>query len=660
MSGRAERRDQQLGVCVGLLGFALAAAVPFAVGWAAGVPPLPIPFERGRDPRPATPGAHWDDSSLRSRDEVPRVASYTLEAKLDVEEHTVKGSGTMQLKNISSAPLDHVFVHLYLNGFEHERTVFRRRAGSGMRGSDDLTRAGHIEVERFAWREVGPENLWPAGATTPGDPEDRTDIRVPLPRSIAPGESATFELTFQSQLPSIALRTGFLGSFHMVAQWFPKLAKLEPRGYFAHFPFERFSEFYSDFGDYDVTVDVPETFEVGGAGIIVADEHSGGRRRVRFTESAIGDFAFTAWDGFDVQERTASGVELRCLFPRGQDAAARIELDAAERGLAYFNAALGTYPYDHLTLVHPPEGADEAGGMEYPTLITTGGSAWTAYLPARLLEGLTLHELAHQWFYGLVATNENAHPFLDEGLTTYVSERALRDLYGPFGLVDYVPFDVTIDAIERSFQLGTHGRAPVAARAGDFASGSDYGRLVYARTATILRTLDRVWDGVALRATGAYAREHRFRHPGPAELEKAIAEAGPEDAARFFHQATFAQGWVDFVPKAIENERRADGSFEHKVTLERRGDLSIPVEVELIDSDGVSRRLNWKGDEATTILVSSGPAPLQSVLVDPGHRILVDEDRHNDALSLAPSSLAPRSFLLSELVSSLILHGLMP
>lgn len=652
----------RLGVCLGLAGFALSATLPFLLreSWAGNAPPAPLFFLPQDAPGSTSRSAQFDDTSLRSADDVVRVASYTLEAKLDPEAHVVQGSGTIRLLNVSSAPLDHVFVHLYLNAFEHERTVFRRRAGSGMRGSDQLTSAGHIDVERFAWVEAGQENLWPAGATTPGDPEDRTDIRVPLPRSILPGETATFELRFQSYLPSIALRTGFLGSFHMVAQWFPKLAKLEKKGFFAHFPFERFSEFYSDFGDYDVTVDVPEAFEVGGAGNIVEDQTADGRRRVRFSESAIGDFSFTAWDGFDVREATASGVKLRCLFPKGQDASARIELDATARGLAYFNEALGVYPYDHLTIVHPPEGADEAGGMEYPTLITTGGSAWAAYVPARLLEGLTLHELAHQWFYGLVATNENAHPFLDEGLTTYVSERALRDLYGPFGLVDYLPVDITIDELERSFQLGMHGRAPVSSRAGDFASGSDYGRLVYARTATILRTLDRVWDGAALRATGAYAREHRFRHPSPTELERAIAEASNEEAVRFFRSATFAQGHVDFRPTAIENEARAGGGFIRRVWLERAGDLSIPVDLDLIDSSGARQRVRWSGDEATTVVSTEGSLPLHSVLVDPEHRVLVDEDRHNDALSIDPSSLAPRSFLLSELVTALILHGLTP
>ncbi|MBL8743410.1 MAG: M1 family peptidase, partial [Myxococcales bacterium] len=205
--------------------------------------------------RSSEPVALRPAESLRSPSDVRPVASYTLAASLDVDRHVISGTGSIMFVNVSDAPLSALFVHLYLNAFEHERTVFRRERSLGFRGWDRVDEPGHVAVKRFRWREESRE-LWPAGAHTPGDPEDRTDIEVPLPRPIRPGETATFEIEFESQLPSVVLRTGFAGSFHMAGQWFPKLAKLEPDGTFAHFPFQRFSEFYADFGDYDVTIDV--------------------------------------------------------------------------------------------------------------------------------------------------------------------------------------------------------------------------------------------------------------------------------------------------------------------------------------------------------------------------------------------------------------------
>ena len=100
--------------------------------------------------------------------------------------------------------------------------------------------------------------LWPgADKTTPGDPDDQTDIRVPLPREIRPGESLTLEAAWDAKLPTIVERTGYADDFYMVAQWFPKLSRLEPNGQWRHFPFYHLTEFYADFGTYDVTLDVP-------------------------------------------------------------------------------------------------------------------------------------------------------------------------------------------------------------------------------------------------------------------------------------------------------------------------------------------------------------------------------------------------------------------
>lgn len=599
------------------------------------------------------------DAELRSVDDVVPVASYSLEAKLDVERHTVTGRGTIRFQNTSEEPLSHVFLHLYMNAFEHEKTVFRRRSGAGMRGDDDVTDPGSISVQRFAWAEEGSANLFPETAHTPGDPDDRTDIRVALPRALRPGETATFEMEFETELPSIALRAGHAGRFHMVAQWFPKLAKLERDGTFAHFPYERFSEFYSDFGDYDVTLDVPASFEVGATGKRTKDEKVGDRRRLRFEQRAVGDFAFAAWDGFAEASRIAGPVTLRCLYPRGEERAARIELDAAARGLEVFGRWLGPYPYEDLTIVHPPPFAAEAGGMEYPTLFTTGGAHWTPLAPARVLEVLTLHELAHQWFYGVVATNENASPFLDEGLTSYATARAMVEIYGQGGLVPASPFPISLAELERASQLGIFDRIPIASRSGDFQTGGDYARVVYQRTSTLMHTLDGAFDDAAHASVAAFARRWRFGHPGPADLVASFRETAGEDAANLLDDALHRSAGVDFVIVGIENHPEG-GGFEREVTVERRGKLVLPVVVEMIDERGVRTTQRSDGRDASTTIRTHGDARIRSALVDPEHDVLLDENRRNDALSLEPRWAAPRTFIVSSLAAALIVHAVSP
>ena len=582
----------------------------------------------------------------------PPIASYTFNVELDPASHRVSGVGSMKLRNVSETPLGSIWLHLYLNAFEHRNTVFHKTASTGFRGNEGVLEPGSIEVTSF--RSADGAELW-SRARFP-EPHDRTDVEIPLARPIAPGETATFEVAFDSKLPEIVLRTGYAGSFHMVGQWFPKFAKLEASGEFAHFSFERYSEFYADFGDYDVTITVPEGLTTVATGREVSRSQADGRTTSRFVQTSVIDFAFAAWDGFDLRSTTtAAGVSITCAFPKGMDREAAIELDAATRGLSFFGDAYGAYPYETLTIVHPPANALQAGGMEYPTLITTGLSA-PPILGVRDLEVVTLHELAHQWFMGLVATNEHAWPFLDEGITSYATGRAMDVLY-PDGLAPRLGFPVSLDALERMVQLGAHDAAPIASRASRFPTGRDYGALVYQRTATIMRTLDRVYDGAGERAVADYARTHRFSHPGPealaAAVGRAVGRAEANEASAFFRGAIFERKSLDYAIEAIPV-----GSSE--VTIVRRGELRLPTVIHAIDERGNEFRVPVAADAIDLPVHVPNDAPLVTVCVDPDRRLLIDEHRSNDCASHSSATLAPRTAALVSATLAAVLGVAVP
>ncbi|WP_437680386.1 M1 family metallopeptidase [Sorangium sp. So ce131] len=583
------------------------------------------------------------------------VASYTLRARLDPAQHALRGEGTLVFRNTSRAPQQELFVHLYLNAFKNERTVFLRSGVSGFRGGEILYDFGHIQVTRFAVREMGGEDVWPEGKpTTPGDPEDETDIRVALPRPVAPGDTITIELAWEAHLPSLALRTGHHGSFHMVGQWFPKIARLEPDGTWAHFPFHRLSEFYADFGAYDVTVDVPDGFEVGATGRLVQEERRDGRAVRRFVQEDVHDFAFAAWDHFrETRATTEDGVAIRCLFPAGSEREAALEIDLVRFGLARFGAAFGRYPYGTLTIVHPPEGAEEAGGMEYPTLITTGGSWLWQAAGMRYVEAVTLHELAHQWFYGLVATNEHRHPFLDEGLTTYAEADALRARYGPSSAARLLGLEIGIHTQYRAMAIASGHDGAVAQPAPEFVDGADYAGLAYARPAVLLETLARVYgEDLVRRAVGRYAREHRFRHPGPEALIEAMRREVGEEAAEALRAGIFERAWVDYAvasfhawPAGGPAPGRAAGeeaaAYRGQALVRRRGPLALPVDVALHGADGSVQRARWPAREGAASIPYTGASPLVAVVIDPEHRVLLDEDLTNNARRQDRGVLAP-------------------
>ena len=592
---------------------------------------------------------------LRGRSE--RVVEYTLSAELLPSTHTVRGTGTIVWRNTARVATDRLFVHLYLNAFKDARTVFWRSPMRGSRG-DPLDGPGRIEVSRFFARELGAE-LWPESPTSPGDPEDATDIELRLPRAIEPGESLTIDMAWTSHLPTVSLRTGHHGSFHMVAQWFPKIARLEPDGTWSHFAFHRLSEFYADYGTYDVTITAPEAFVIGAVGKPIPD---GSRRR--FVAEDVHDFAFAAWDRFrSLTETTPAGVKVTCLFPDGYEDAARAEIGAVKFGLGYFGAAFGDYPYETLTIVHPPWGAFEAGGMEYPTLITTGGGWMRDPIGTHALEILTLHELAHQWFYGLVGTNENRWPFLDEGITSYAEMDACEALWPDASAGAGLGLRVGLPAIYRAGALEATRNARASDAAPSFVSGQDYGALVYSRSAAAMRTLANVYgEDTVRRAVGVYARRHRFAHPTPDDFFSAVREVVGPEAEGALRVALTEASSVDYAVDEVDSGPRGDGApgFVGQVLVRRRGSIHLPVDVLFVAADGSSRVVRWDAAREAEWLPYEGPEPLVAAVIDPEHRVLLDENLANNASRITGSAFAWRALEGGAFVGGVVARGVLP
>lgn len=600
---------------------------------------------------PPTPA---DVATVPSLEHAAAVVDYSLTAKLDPIAHTVAGQGTLRWTNTSEVPVRELWFHLYLNAFKNQRSVFLREPLGAGRGGGPVADWGTIDVRRLFWREANAELWTGAELHRPGD-DDETDARVPLPRTVAPGETITLEMTWDDKLPSVVERTGYHGSFHFVGQWFPKIARLEVDGTWAHFPFHRLSEFYADFGRYDVTLDVPSTFVIGATGPATEQRVEGDRRIERHVQSDIHDFAWTAWDGFRVHEEVIAGVAVRALYPRGYDRIVARELDSIRFALPHFNERYGTYPYSVLTVVHPPEGADESGGMEYPTLITTGGPWWTPGA-AHSIEAVTIHEFGHQYFYGLLASNENAWPFLDEGLNSFAEHEAMGTWLGAGSLWDGLGLRIDYLGVDATFSDAPSLVEPVGQPASEFDSFDNYGRLVYLRTAAVLSTLRRVYGSETFdRTLGAYTRRARFTHPTPEDFFGAMEAGLGKSAGENLRAAILDKGWVDYqvlglasypvgvaagifdrdgkretVAPQPNDARKPGTAHDGWVLLARKGTLAFPVDIDVTFEDGSTQRVQWDGQGDTTRLAVRGASPVRSVFVDPERRVLIDRNPRNN------------------------------
>ncbi len=614
-----------------------------------------------------------------------KVASYDIDAKLDTNLHRITAHETIHFVNRSSATLNELWFHLYLNAFKNDKTLFLRSPFGAGRSGDKAHEYGYVDVKKLSIVGGDGADLWPnRDRHSPNDPDDETDLRLPLPSPLVPGASLSLELTFEDQLPEIVERTGYAGSFHFLGQWFPKLARLEPDGHFAHFSFHAQSEFYADFGDYDVRLDVPEAFRVGASGALdpKPEAHAPGRKLLHYLAPNVHDFAWTAWDKFETRSERIAGTEVTVLYPPHHQRNAEAELDSVRFALPHFNARYGAYPYSTLTLVHPPEAAENSGGMEYPTLITTGGPWYATRGGGHFIDIVTIHELGHQWFYGLVASNEHASPFLDEGLNSYAEAEAMEARYGMGAVFDGFGLSVSSTALNRVFSAARGADEPVAQGAADFASFRNLGAIVYSRTATVMATMARVYgEERVARALGNYTRRFRFRHPGPSDLVAVMQEELGADAASALSTALFARGTVDYLVREISNapepsaagvfdgpdgrqKRKPDaphaiGQYVGRVVVYRHGTLELPVDIELTCEDGTRQRQHWDGHGFTHNVDYAGPSPIVTVSVDPEQRILLDDDLSNNWVS-TKTVRAPRNFERGLYVAQLLLGAAGP
>lgn len=566
------------------------------------------------------------------------VADYTMDVRLAPTHRTIDGTARITWINRSAAPATELWWHLYMNAFEGPNTLFMRSGGLGGHRGHAPGDHGHIDIATM--RLSSGEDLLAGSSADPSVADDRSQLRTPLPRAVAPGERITIDVAFHVTLPRSFARTGYAGDFTFAAQWFPKLAVLEHDGTWAHFPFHSNTEFYADFGRYDVSVSVPSGDVVGAVGIEDRDARATAQGvQHHFIAAHVHDFAFTAWSGFVEQWATVDGFEVRVLAPPGIGSVVTRTIESIRHAADMYRTLYGPYPYPQLTVVIPPRAAAGVGGMEYPTLIT-GDGEW--FLPRAVhdVEWVTVHEFAHQYFYGLFASNEFASPFLDEGLAEYATGRVLTAWFGR----DRELFDALgISFGYRAFEGGlapTHNdnEAPTTSRSDEFRNYRVYGDRVYRRTAATLESAERIYGAAALDlALQRYASRARFHHPVAEDFFAALGSVDPSMRA-FVERSLTTRPTFDDAIRAID-DRIANGAHTTTIALSHRGEFTAPRTVTVRFDDGSTQSARWDG--VTPSIAFTSRTAARDARIDAAEALPIDADRLDDARR-ADSTSAPR------------------
>ncbi len=557
-----------------------------------------------------------------------RTANYDISGEYFPDAQQFRGTAVLSWTNVASIPARELRFHMYMNAFANPQTTFLRDYGEVPATLDDNW--GFVRIEQLQL-DNSPDIHNQLQFIQPEDdnPNDSTVARIMLSQPVPPGEAVEIKYTFTTKLPALVERAGYLGNFIMAAQWYPKIGVFSAAGWQCH-QYHGNSEFFADFGTYRVRLTVPENWVVGASGTLQETiEQENQRKTLHYYAEDVHDFAWGANPDYIVRETTSGNMKIRLLLLPGHEGelAERI-LHSVKSSHVYFETNYGRYPYPQLTILDTPVFSTV---MEYPTLFLTGNFDGYSNPPApkepqpennRFPERLTIHEFAHQWFYGMSANNEFAAAWMDEGITEYITAKAFEAAYGPIMQPDLQGNPLPVRDFRKNLYLANPGNLPILLSANRYPTFREYYVGSYVKPKLFFYTIDNVLgEAVMAEVIRRFFQTWQFRHPRPANFFSTFgAVTGGEYqtlAERFF------SGSDSLDYSITENDNG-------QVLLVRNGNYHFPVDVALTNFNGEVRMMRWDGLQAAYPIDVNIQAPINKIVIDPQVKLEFETNRKNN------------------------------
>ena len=592
----------------------------------------------------------------------PRNANYTIDVTLDARARTLNARETLVWTNVTNASTDELQFHLYYNAWrndestwmrEHKLTSWWQRASTER--ADD--RAA-IDISSFAIKggTIAPADLTKQMrfiAPDDGNKDDRTVISVALPEPIGPGETLTIDISFTAKIPRPFARTGAIGNYFFIAQWFPKIGVLDAEGTWNCHQFHVGTEFFSDFGVYDVRLTVPRGWPVAATGRQrERTDNPNGTTTHRYYQEDVHDFAWTTSPDFlEARERFEvpglPPVDMRLLYQPEHASQTARHFETTRATLRYYGEWFGAYPYGHLTIVDTPW-RTATDGMEYPTIFTAG-TRWLMPREDTYVEDTLVHEAGHQWWYGMVATNEFEDAWMDEGINQYANARVDAEDYPNGrevprffgGFVPWVLDDVPWDRLTSGEFLSDYRGSPTV----DIQATPSFrywpltsGPITYSKPALWLHTLERAlgWP-VVQQILSTFFDRWKFKHPKPGDLFQVASEVSGRDLMPFFDQVYRGSAVFDYGVDSVTSAETADETYVNDVVVRRHGDGIFPMTILATLANGEQRRFAWDGTGRWHRVTFEHASRVLSAQVDPDQVLVLDTNFTNNSFTTEPA-----------------------
>ncbi|MDP5125950.1 MAG: M1 family metallopeptidase [Algoriphagus sp.] len=511
-----------------------------------------------------------------------QAVAYQMEVAMDVSTNRYQGTQVLAYTNNSPDTLTRVFYHLYYNAFQPGSMMDVRS-----RTIADPDQRVKDRIAKLAPEEIG--YLHPTRLTMNGGPvsfkEVGTVLEVDLTEPILPNSSVKFEMSFEGQVPLQVRRSGRdseEGVRYSMSQWYPKMANYDEQGWHANPYVGR--EFYGIWGNFDVKITIDKSYTLGGTGYlqnpnqighgyqdegVKVPEPKGNTLTWHFVAPQVHDFMWAADNKYQHDKvQMANGITVHHFYIPGEKTTENWEKlkEFTPKAIDYLSKQFGQYPYKQFSVV---QGGD--GGMEYAmsTLITGERS-----LPS--LVGVMVHELAHSWFHGVLASNESLYPWMDEGFTSYASNLAMASIFQ----ANASPHRGSYGGYYRLVKSGLE--EPMSTHSDHYQTNSAYGAAAYSKGAVFLAQLGYV-IGEEARDRGMYRywNTWKFKHPNVNDLIRAMEKESGLELDWYKEYFVYSTKTIDYGVKEVNAS--VDGT---SITLERIGAMPMPIDLVITYKDG--------------------------------------------------------------------------
>ncbi len=507
---------------------------------------------------------------------------YSISSTLDVGEHTLTGEIEITYTNDSYRILDSLGIHLWPNAYSSQNTAYAKQLL--LQGKMDLHRAkpeslGSITGLNFT--SLSQDIRFEI---------DHNDIDIGwliLSEPLKPGASITFSTPFIVKIPDSFSRMGHTGESYQITQWYPHVAVYDENGWHT-MPYLEMGEYFNDFADYDVRIQLPNDFIVAATGILKDTSENESMTTWHFTAENVIDFAWFASPFFTKETHSVDvgGKEKVTLNLFAEDFDTEHFQGAAyyaARALQFYSDWLGPYPYAQMNIVYAPLGV--AGGMEYPTLAHIG------YTEDSIdLDEVIAHEIGHTWLYGVLANNERENPWMDEGLNSFMEARYMETYYPNYEayvLPKVVSADDAmklLDVVQRFFQFN-HTLEPPAADP-QFQNDIQYGFSAYELPKQGLEMMmSQVGDTTMKQMFRDYYNDYKFSHVSPELLRQSFEKTCDCDLAWFFEDWIYQAHNLDYRIKKFKASKK-------EITLINKGSSKVPLKINTY-KDGQALKEHW-------------------------------------------------------------------